>query len=287
MHAHWILPQGFVGAFLKKLFKVPLLVTVHGSDLFPLKNVFYKKLQDFVFKNSDMITVNSEATRNELVKRFPGYTQKIKIIPMGVDVNLFKKIRVQKPKRYEKSKILLAVGRLSDQKGLQYLIEAMQDIRRYEPKIKLLIIGEGPYETALKEIVKSKGLENFVEFIGSVPFSEVPEYYNFADIFVMPSLSTKTGTEALGLSLLEAMASGCAVIGTNIGGIPFVIKDSYNGVLVEQKNANELVNAVITMLKDKKKSGKLGKNAADFIRKNYSWENVTKRFIGVYKGLLG
>lgn len=287
VHAHWILPQGFVGVFLKKLLKVPLLVTVHGSDLFPLKNIFYKKLQDFVFKNSDMITANSEATRNELVKRFPDYTQKIKIIPMGVDVSLFKKRNMQKPKKYGKNRILLAVGRLSDQKGLQYLIDAMQDIRRYEPKIKLLIVGEGPYETALNEIVKSKGLEDFVEFIGSVPFSEIPRYYNFADIFVMPSLSTKTGTEALGLSLIEAMASGCAVIGTNIGGIPFVIKDGYNGVLVEQKNANELAHAVITLLKDKKKSEKLGKNAAQFIRKNYSWESVAKRFIGIYKEILG
>ena len=131
VHAHWILPQGFVGVFLKKLFKAPLLVTVHGSDLFPLKNIFYKNLQDFVFRNSDLITVNSEATKNELVKRFPDYTQKIKIIPMGVDVGLFKKMRIKKPKKYEKNKILLAVGRLSDQKGLQHLIDAMQDIIRF------------------------------------------------------------------------------------------------------------------------------------------------------------
>ncbi len=286
VHAHWILPQGFVGVFLKKLFKVPLLVTVHGSDLFPLKNIFYKKLQNFVFRNSDKITANSEATRNELVKRFPDYSQKIKIIPMGVDVNLFKKRKIQKPKKYGKNRILLAVGRLSDQKGLQYLIEAMQDIRRYEPKIKLLIIGEGPHENALREAVRSKGLENCVEFIGSVSFSEVPKYYNYADIFVMPSLSTKTGTEALGLSLLEAMASGCAVIGTNIGGIPFVIKSGHNGILAEQKNANELANAIIKLLKDQKKSEKLGKNAAEFIRKNYSWENAAKRFIEAYEELL-
>src|SRR3989338_9923643 len=67
MHAHWILPQGFVGVFLKKLFKVPLLVTIHGSDLFPLKNVLFKKLQHFVVKNADFITANTEATKNELM----------------------------------------------------------------------------------------------------------------------------------------------------------------------------------------------------------------------------
>jgi len=245
IHAHWILPQGFVGVFLKKLFKMQLLTTVHGSDLFPLKNILYKILQNFVLKNSDRITVNSEATRNELVRRFPAYSSKVKIIPMGVDINLFKKKKNQKPKKYEKNKILLFVGRLSDQKGVQYLIDSMQDIRRYYPKIKLLVVGEGPYERILRDLVHNKDLEDSVEFLGSMPFLEIPQLYNYADIFVMPSLSTKTGTEALGLSLLEAMASGCAVVGTNVGGIPFVIKNNYNGILVKQKNSKDLSRAIM------------------------------------------
>ena len=91
IHAHWILPQGFVGVFLKKLFKIPLLVTIHGSDLFPLKNKFFKKLQNFIMKNADYVTVNSNATRNELARRFSGYSSKIKVIPMGVDTKLFRK----------------------------------------------------------------------------------------------------------------------------------------------------------------------------------------------------
>jgi glycosyltransferase involved in cell wall biosynthesis len=116
--------------------------------------------------------------------------------------------------------------------------------------------------------------------------SDIARYYNFADIFILPSLSTKTGTEALGLSLLEAMASGCAVIGTSIGGIPFVIKDGHNGLLVKQKDSKELTKAIITLLKDKKKSQKLGNNAAGFVRKNYSLEKISKDFIKLYKELL-
>ena len=71
LHAHWILPQGFVSVFLKKIFKIPLLVTVHGSDLFPLKNRLFKGLQHFVMRNADYVTVNSIATKRELLKRFP------------------------------------------------------------------------------------------------------------------------------------------------------------------------------------------------------------------------
>ena len=286
VHAHWILPQGFVGVFLKKLFKIPLLTTVHGSDLVPLKTRLFKKLQHFVMKNADYVTVNSTATMNELTKRFPNYSSKIAVMPMGVDTDLFKKRNLKRPRKYEKNKILLFVGRLSDQKGLQYLIDSMSDISRYNPNAKLLIIGEGPYKKKLEERANKLGIGNNLEFLGSMPASDVAEYYNFADIFLIPSLSTKTGTEALGLSMLEAMASGCAVIGTNVGGIPFVIKNGYSGVLVKQKSSNELSHAIITLLKDKKKSKKLGENATMFIRKNYSWDKVAKDFMEVYKSLL-
>jgi glycosyltransferase involved in cell wall biosynthesis len=286
VHAHWILPQGFVSVFLKKKFKIPLLVTIHGSDLFPLKNILLKRLQSFVMKNTDCVTVNSIATRNELLRRFPAYSSKVKIIPMGVDNNIFKKRKIKKPKAYTKNKILLFVGRLSDQKGLQYLIDSMQDIVKYDSKIKLLVIGEGPYERILRARAQSNNVKEHVEFLGSMPNPNISEYYNFADIFILPSLSTKTGTEALGLSLLEAMASGCAVIGTKVGGIPFVIKNGHNGLLVRQKDSKELANAIIALLKDKKKSQKLGNNAAEFVKKNYSWENISKNFIKLYRELL-
>ena len=286
VHTHWILPQGFIGSILKKLYKVPLIVTIHGSDLFPLKNKLFKKLQNFAMKNADYVTVNSHATRDELIKRFPNYTYKIKIIPMGVDINLFKKRKVQKPKKYIKNRLVLFVGRLSDQKGIQFIIDSMPDLIRHNPKIKLLIIGEGPYEKNLKERANIRGVVDNIDFLGSVSAEGVAKYYNFADIFILPSLSNKTGTEALGLSLLEAMASGCAVIGTDVGGIPFAIKDSYNGLLVKQKDVHDLSHAIITLLKNKQKSQRLGINAARFVRKNYSWETISKNFMELYRDIL-
>ncbi|MBW2976261.1 glycosyltransferase family 4 protein [Candidatus Woesearchaeota archaeon] len=282
VHAHWILPQGFVGVFLKKRFKVPLLVTVHGSDLFPLKNIFFKNLQHFVIKNADYVTVNSIATKNELIKRFPDYSPKISVIPMGIDTELFRQRKAARPKKYEKKKLLLFVGRLSEQKGLQYLIDSMRDIVKYEPKVKLLIIGTGPYKKVLKEKAKTLGVESYIQYLGSLPKSDVARHYNFCDIFILPSISSKIGTEALGLSLIEAMSSGCAVIGTNSGGIPYIIKDGYNGLLVREKDHNDLSNAIITLLKDRKKSKNLGRNAAKFARQNYSWKIIAKDFAKIY-----
>jgi len=286
IHAHWILPQGFIGTILKKLYKIPLLVTIHGSDLFSLKNKLSKGLQHFVVKNADYVTVNSNATKNELLKRFPAHFSKIRMIPMGVDIKLFRKRNIKKPKKYTKNEILLSVGRLSDQKGLQYLIDSLPDLVKYNPKIKLLIIGEGPYEKALRDKVDNNAVRDNVEFLGSLPTSDIAKYYNFADVFIIPSISGNTGTEALGLSLLEAMSSGGAVIGTNVGGIPFVIKKGHNGLLVREKNHYDLSHAIITLIKDKKKARKLGRNAAKFVRKNYSWEKVSKDFVKLYKELI-
>ena len=285
IHAHWILPQGLVGVFLKKLFKVPLLVTIHGSDLFPLKNILFKKLQKLAVKNANFITVNTEATKKELLARFPEASGKVKVIPMGVNSDFFKKLRI-KPAKYSKNRILLFVGRLSDQKGLQYLIDALPEIVRKEPAAKLLIIGDGPFKADLEEKINENKANGHVEFLGSLPASEVVKYHNYADVFVLPSLANNTGTEALGLALMEAMSSECAVVGTNVGGIPSLIRNGRNGILVSQKDPKQLAGAIIALLQNKKKAEAMGKNASAFIRKNYSWEKVGGEFIIIYKNLI-
>ena len=149
-----------------------------------------------------------------------------------------------------------------------------------------MIIGEGPYKQDLCRKIDENRVNGNVEFLGSMPLSEVAKYHNYADIFIFPSLSTKTGTEALGLALMEAMSSGCAVIGTNVGGIPSLIKNGYNGILVKQKDSKELSKSVIALLKNRKKAEAMGKNAALFIRKNYSWAKTGKEFINIYKSII-
>jgi len=285
IHAHWILPQGLIGVFLKKLFKIPLIVTIHGSDLFPLKSNLFRKLHRFVAANANFITVGSEATKNELRIRI-GSLGNVNVVPMGVDSKIFRKIKIKKPKKYSKNKILLFVGRLSDQKGLQYIIDAMPNIVIEEPSAKLLIIGEGPYKSELLKRINENKVNENVEFLGSLPSSEVAKYHNYADIFIFPSLSNKTGTEALGLALMEAMSSGCAVVGANVGGIPSLIKNGYNGILVRQKDSMELYKSIAALLKNKKKAEAMGKNAAAFIQKNYSWDKVSSRFIKIYENAL-
>jgi len=282
IHAHWLIPQGIMGAMLKNK-KIKLIVTVHGSDLFPLKNFVFRALQRKVLKNCDFCTVNSEATKNELIKRFPEYQNKVRLIPMGVDTNLFIHKDVKsKFSQYKKQKIILYVGRLNEQKGIDYLIKSLSLVNKKISNSRLLVIGEGAYKKKLQKLAGSLNLAN-IEFLGSVPHQKLPDYYNLSDVFVLPAVTSKIGTEGQGLVLAEAMSCGTAVIGTESGGIKFLIKNNQNGLLVTERDEYGLADNIIKILSDNKLRQKLSKNGMKFVKKNYSWDVIVKKFDKLYR----
>lgn len=282
LHAHWLIPQGILAVFLKKIYKIPLVVTVHGSDLFPLKNPVFKSLQKTVLENCDACTVNSVATKNEIIARFPQFKNKIIIIPMGVDVKKFSAKTANKPKKYKNKKMILFVGRLNEQKGVEYLIKSVPYIKKNHPSIKLLIIGEGSYRTHLENVARSLNVRKNADFLWGIPHSKITDYYRMSDIFVLPSITSRIGTEGLGLVLLEAMAAKAPVIGTNTGGIRYIIKNMQNGILVDEKNPKQIADGISLLLSNSKLRAKITKNAFKFVNKNYSWNIVVKKFDKLY-----
>ena len=283
IHAHWLVPQGIIACMLKGDKK--LIATIHGSDLFPLKNRLFKLIQKKVLENCDVCTISSEATKRELLKRFPQFKNKVTVLSMGVDTRIFSRRYVKsKFNEYKNNKIILFVGRLNEQKGIEYLVKAMPIINKKIKNSRLLIIGEGEYKEKLQKIADSLGIDN-VEFLGSKKQSELADYYNLADVFVLPSIISRIGTEGLGLVLLEAMSCGTPVIGTNTGGIPTIVKNNQTGVLVNERNENELANAIIKILSDRKLSHKLSDNGIKFVKNNYSWEIVAEKFDEIYSKL--
>jgi len=282
LHAHWLIPQGIIAAMLKKD-STKLIVSVHGSDLFPLKNTLFRKMQKFVLKNCDACTVNSEATKNEIISRFPEYRSKIKVIPMGVDTKLFTHKNVKlKFKKYRDNKIILFVGRLNEQKGINYLIKAMPLVNKKIRNARLLVIGEGEYKKELQKIADFLSLNN-VDFLGSVAHKKLADYYSLADVFVLPAVTSSIGTEGQGLVLLEAMSCGTCVVGTETGGIKFLIKNNENGLLIRERNENDLAESIIKLLSDDKLRQKLSKNGIKFVKENYSWDITVKKFDALYK----
>lgn len=285
VHAHWIIPQGFVAAALKKLLPFKLVTTVHAGDVFPLKSSFLRWFGRFALENSDYCTVNSRFTKNSVL----GITQKIKkieIVPMGVDLKQFcssKRSRQLRRKLGHNCQIILAVGRLAEKKGFIHLINAMPEVLHKFPCAKLVIAGSGPERPILEQSIKRLNLRTNVILAGEIPNSGLPAYYASSDIFVLPSVVAKSGdTEGLGVVLLEAIASGTPVIGSDVGGIPDIINHGETGLLVSQKSEKSLADAIIRLLSDEKLRKTLSANALRLVRDRYSWDKVSAKFTKIY-----
>jgi glycosyltransferase involved in cell wall biosynthesis len=285
IHAHWILPQGVLAALFKKIFNMPYIVTVHAGDIFPIKNSFFRSLSKMALQNCDYCTVNSSYTKKAVLNT--AKIGKIKVIPMGVDLGLFSKNKKNNAirKKFEiKGKLLLSVGRLAEKKGIKYLIMAMPDVLKKLPDVKLMIVGDGPEKENITRLISELGVSKNVILAGKIRNSELPGYYAAADVFVGPSIVTKKGdTEGLGVVFLEALASGTCVIGSNVGGIPDIIKHGETGLLVKEKSSKRLAEAIIKVISNGKLRHKLAKQGQKYVKDNFSWENVSERFNDVIK----
>lgn len=282
IHAHWIIPQGFIAVLLKKLYSIDFVVTSHGGDIFALRNKLFIFLKKVILREARKVTAVSNVIKNEILNTIDNrLTNKIKILPMGIDNKTFNPQK-RNPALKKKYKIdgafLLFVGRLVEKKGARYLVEAMNEVVVKHPLTKLLIIGDGPLKKELMSLIKERALDKNIIFVGPLPNRLLPQYYATADIFIAPSIITKEGdTEGLGLTLVEAGLSGCALIGSNIGGIPDVIQYGKNGFLVRQKDPDYISKYIIKMLNNPSLLLKMKKNSRKLLN-NFSLENIGQAY---------
>ena len=288
IHAHWSLPQGLIGIIAKRILKIPCVTSIHGSDVYGLRSTFFEALNTVVMRNSDVCTANSLATAQS-ARKVCG-NDAITVLPMGVDTEYFVKTHDTahlKQKFKIEGPVILFVGRLIDWKGITYLIRALPEILRRFPTAKALIIGSGPQRSELIRMAGAIGVANHIIFIDEVPQADLLAFYSMADIFVLPSIVNENGeTEGLGVVLLEAMACGLPVIGSDVGGIPDIIKNGETGLLVRQKDSQDLSKQIIRLLTDEGFRKKMVSNARNFIETQYSWEIVAQRFLEIYRGVL-
>lgn len=290
VHAHWIFPQGFLAAVLRKIFilKFNLVVTSHGGDIYGLKNKFLRKIIKWTLNNSDLINPVSTPIKNEIIQMNINGSVPIRVLSMGVDSkNFYKKKNDYIKNKYKAKKFILFVGRLSAKKGVEFLIEAMPLILNNFPEMILIIVGEGHEEYYLKKLTNELNLIDNIIFTGNIPNNELLRYYSEAEIFIGPSIIVEYGdTEGLGLTFVEAMFCGCPVIGTRVGGISDIIIHEKTGLLVEQKNPEQIANAVTRLLEDENLRKRLIKNGMKHVKEKYSWEKIAKKYHRIYKDIL-
>jgi len=261
-----------------RLLRVPCVVTVHGfmverSFVWDVAQGFYLwTVARSLFKKASAVICLTEHDAASVGRIVGGYG-KIFMIPNGVDSDFFK------PSSKDPN-LITWVGRLVPEKGLVYLLYAMREIVRVHPDVKLVIIGGGPLEARLVKLADGLGLRGNVRFVGSVSRAEVARFLSMSSIFAFPSLM-----EGLPLSVLEAMACGVPVVGSDIPGVNSVVKHGYNGLLVPSKDSRLLAKAVLTLLNDDKLRMVMSMNARRVILDKYSWDKVIQKLEGVYCGV--
>jgi len=184
---------------------------------------------------------------------------------------------------------ILTIGKFIPRKGIEYLIEAMNIIvhKNGIKNIKVRIGGRGPLKSKYQDLIQRNDLNRYIDFIGYIPDNDLPSYYTEADVFVLPSIIDDAGdTEGLGVVFLEANACGTPVIGSKVGGIIDVITDNSNGYLVEPKNAEVLVEKILSIKTDEKLRDEMGANGRNEVNSLFRWDEIAKNIIeNVYEKL--
>jgi glycosyltransferase involved in cell wall biosynthesis len=171
------------------------------------------------------------------------------------------------------------VGRLSREKGVLNLIQAMPEIVHERPAVQLCIIGEGPLHDAARRMTQENGLIERVRFLGEVPHHRIPTCLNEMKLLVIPSY-----TEGLPTILLEAMACGTPVLATPVGNIPDIIDDGENGFIVPANSPSILAAAIVAALSNDT-LGDISNHAAESVAAHYSFEASVARHREIIKSL--
>lgn len=259
---------GLPALIIKKILGLPYIAWGRGSDIFLSKGCerFFNKI---ILKTADSIIVLTQAMGDKLTTLV---SIPYEVIPNGCDTEQFKNLNkdiCRKKLNIETNeKIILFVGRLHPVKGIEYLVDAMVHIQKRYKNTKLLIIGNGEQKRELEKRVNNYKLNDFVQFIGELPHSQLPDFFVASDFFVLPSIS-----EGFPNVLLEAMAAGLPVIGTKIPGIPEIINNSRNGILVEPKDSLAIARAIQYLIDHPVEQTVISKNNLDDVKK-FEWKSI-------------
>ncbi|MGD8472478.1 MAG: glycosyltransferase [Anaerolineae bacterium] len=290
IYAQWLLPAGLIGAVASRLTGVPLVISVHGSDVFVAeRRRIARPAARFALRNCCHLIACSRDLARRAVK-LGMRSDRVTTIPYGVDVERYKpdnelaqtlRAALQLS---EEQHVIMAMGRLVYKKGFSYLIEAMPGVLAQFPDAVLLIAGQGDLRTELELLADSLGIRQQVIFAGHVAWDQTSYYLAAADLLVLPSILDQAGNvDGLPNVLLESMASGLAIVASKVAGVPDVMTDGENGLLVPEKDAEALAAAICTLLRDPSLRQRLGEAARATTLDHLSWTNVAKQVVAVLR----
>lgn len=287
IHAHdWLV--AYSAKTLKDSFQIPIVSTIHATEAGRNSGI-HDDVQRYINDTEWLLTyesteviVNSNYMKCELQRLFGLPFEKINVIPNGININNFNGITkdydFRRKYAMDNEKIILYIGRLVYEKGVQHLISAMPKIINGYNDTKLIIGGKGGMYDELREQAKNLGIENKVYFTGYLSSKEVQKMYKSADIAVFPSTY-----EPFGIVALEAMLAGVPTVVSDIGGLNEIVDHGINGMKSYAGNSNSIADSVLALLYNHQLCNNIVKNAKTKVKQEFNWNKIAQDTFFTYE----
>jgi glycosyltransferase involved in cell wall biosynthesis len=288
VHAHWVIPNGAIAAGVCARSKIPLVVTLHGSDVaISEKSKWLGAVARRTFGRADAVTGPNE-TLLERARRL-GASGHVEMIPWGADPGVFRPdaeaARALRRRHGigENEVIVLGVGRFVHWKGFDDLLEAVALARTKHPTVRLVLAGDGDLRGDLEAHAARIGLADHVTFTGMLPREEVVAQFAAADIVAVPSIHFEQFVDTGPTVALEAMAAGKPLVATPVGALPQLLGDGRAGRLVPERDPGALADAIGDLAADSTLRGKMGDRGRELVLQERNWDTVANELVALFE----
>ncbi|MBF6590432.1 MAG: glycosyltransferase [Ktedonobacterales bacterium] len=273
IHAHFATHAAYIAYSMSELSGIPYSFTAHAHDIYQERAMLEEKIRAAQF----VVTI-SEYNRALLARLYPQAAAKILVVRGGVDLQAFRPRDADAVRADAGALRILATGRLQEYKGMPYLVEACRQVKALGIPFQCDIIGDGPQRPALEAAILRHELAPCVHLLGWLPSPEVGQRLLEADVFVLPSVVAADGMmEGLPVALMEAMSCGVAVVSTLISGIPELVRDGRNGLLVPPRDATALASALVRLYHEPAMRARMGREGRATIERDFDLDHNTRR----------
>lgn len=268
---------GLSSLLLGRTMNVPTVFSFFGQEGIIFRSLGEEMRFTIAATISTGIATNTSAMRSFVP---PIFRQKTHLLMGGADPTSY----TEQICNDSGGKTILYVGRLVKSKGVYDLLDAFSIVSQSIPEAKLIFVGDGPEKANLRKRAEELAISQSVELTGRLYGGELNAEYEKCNVFVLPSKYVKEdpAVEGLGLVLIEASMHGKPLIGSRIGGIPEIIRDGENGILVQESNPKELSKAIATLLSDRDLNTKMGRNSIEIAKREFTWDAATEKLLDCY-----
>ena len=283
------MPLAWMAGLLKRGGAHRIVALTHGHEVWWAKLPVFRRIFARATESIDILTYLGEFTHQVMAPVVHSNCSQVQIAP-GISNDHFspgpKSVRLLQELHLEGKQVLLTVGRLVHRKGQDKLLQALPQIISQHPDVILLIVGVGPRQKKLEQLIRRYDLAEFVRFVGRIAYEKLPEYFRLADLFVMPSRSRLAGleVEGLGIVYLEASASGIAVLAGASGGAPDAVIAGKTGEIVDGTSIDQIARVINELLDHPARLREMGRAGRAWTESSWGWQIWGERFRTVLLG---